>query len=66
MRFAIPREVLLKPLQQVVSVTEKRQTMPVLANVFIQVSAGELILTATDTELEMQGRIPAQVVKTGK
>ena len=66
MRFAIPREVLLKPLQQVVSVTEKRQTMPVLANVYIQVLAGELILTATDTELEMQGRIPAPGSEDGE
>lgn len=66
MRFAIPREVLLKPLQQVVSVTEKRQTMPVLANVYIQVTGGELVLTATDTELEMQGRIAAPGSEDGE
>ena len=33
MRFTLQREVLLKPLQQVVNVVERRQTMPVLANV---------------------------------
>jgi len=32
MRFAIQREVLLKPLQQVVNVVERRQTLPVLGN----------------------------------
>ena len=38
MRLTLPREVLLKPLQQVVNVVERRSTMPILANLLMQVS----------------------------
>jgi len=35
MKFSISREAFLKPLQLVVSVVERRQTLPVLSNVLI-------------------------------
>ena len=35
MKFIINREEILTPLQQIVSVIEKRQTMPILSNVLI-------------------------------
>ena len=53
MQFSIQREALLKPLQQVVGVVERRQTLPVLANVLVKVAASRLSLTATDLEVEM-------------
>ena len=37
MRFSLQREVFLKPLAQVVNVVERRQTLPVLANLLVQV-----------------------------
>lgn len=57
MRFSLTREVLLKPLQQVVSVVEKRQTMPVLSNLLVSLEQGTLSLTATDLEVEMVARV---------
>lgn len=54
MRFSTQRESLLKPLQQVVGVVERRQTLPVLANLLVQVKSGRLSLTGTDLEVEMQ------------
>lgn len=56
MRFAIQREVLLKPLQQVINVVERRQTMPVLANLLVAVDAHGLSVTGSDTEVEMVAR----------
>lgn len=53
MQFSIQREALLKPLQQVVGVVERRQTLPVLANLLVKVSAGKLSFTGTDLEVEM-------------
>ena len=53
MQFSIQREALLKPLQQVVGVVERRQTLPVLANVLAKVAATRLSLSATDLEVEM-------------
>ncbi|MDH5515603.1 MAG: DNA polymerase III subunit beta, partial [Gammaproteobacteria bacterium] len=35
MKFSIQREDFLKPLQQVIGVVERRQTLPVLGNVLI-------------------------------
>lgn len=53
MRFSTQRENLLKPMQQVVGVVERRQTLPVLANLLVRVDAGKLSLTGTDLEVEM-------------
>ena len=53
MQFSIQREALLKPLQQVVGVVERRQTLPVLANVLVKVAAGKVAVSATDLEVEM-------------
>ena len=53
MQFSIQREALLKPLQQVVGVVERRQTLPVLANLLCRVSGDTVSLTGTDLEVEM-------------
>jgi len=53
MKFIINRELLLTPLQQIVNVIEKRQTMPVLANVLFNLSKNQLILTGTDLEVQI-------------
>lgn len=57
MRFSLQREVLLKPLAQVVNVVERRQTLPVLANLLVKVREGQLSLTGTDLEVELVGRV---------
>ena len=53
MKFTINREVLLAPLQQIVSVIEKRQTMPILSNVLLQLDERSLVMTGTDTEIQI-------------
>jgi len=58
MRFSLQRESLLKPLAQVVSVVERRQTLPVLANLLTRVADGQLSLTGTDCEVEMTANSP--------
>lgn len=57
MRFTLQREVLLKPLAQVVNVVERRHTLPVLANVLVRVENGLLSMTGTDMEVEMVARV---------
>jgi DNA polymerase III subunit beta len=67
MKFSAPREVLLEPLQAVIGVVERRQTMPVLANILL--SAGEdsgLSVTATDLEVELVASVDVQVEKGGE
>jgi len=53
MRFSIQRENLLKPLQQVIGAVERRQTMPILANVLIKTDSNRLTVTGTDLEVEL-------------
>lgn len=60
MKFSVARETLLKPLQLVAGVVERRQTLPVLANVLLAVDQGLLSLTGTDLEVEIVARVPLQ------
>lgn len=53
MKFSAPREVILKPLQAVIGVVERRQTMPILSNVLLSVADGTLSVTGTDLEVEL-------------
>lgn len=57
MKFTINREALLKPLQLVAGVVERRQTLPVLSNVLMVVDGDQLYLTGTDLEVELVGRV---------
>ncbi|MFF7707271.1 DNA polymerase III subunit beta [Pseudomonas sp. NPDC007930] len=57
MHFTIQREALLKPLQLVAGVVERRQTLPVLSNVLLIVEGQQLSLTGTDLEVELVGRV---------
>ena len=53
MKLSAPREALLDPLQSVIGVVERRQTMPILSNVLIVAKDGKVAITATDLEVEM-------------
>lgn len=57
MKFVISREALLRPLQLVAGVVEKRQTLPVLSNVLLEVRGQQLSLTGTDLEVELIARV---------
>jgi DNA polymerase III subunit beta len=66
MRFSLQREVLLKPLTQVVNVVERRQTLPVLANLLARVDGDQLSLTGTDLEVEMVARTRVEDAQSGE
>lgn len=55
MRFTINRESLLKPLQLVAGVVERKQAVTILSHVLLSVYNKQLQLVGTDVELEMQG-----------
>jgi len=66
MNFTIEKEVFLKGLARVQGIVEKRNTIPVLSNVLLEGTDGELCLTATDLEVGMQSTYPAKIRKPGK
>jgi DNA polymerase-3 subunit beta len=49
----IPRDALLKPLQAVSGIVERRHTLPILANVLLEQRNGQLHVTATDLEMQI-------------
>ena len=57
MKFTVSRDNLIRPLNLVAGVVERRQTLPVLANVLIQLEGKQLALTGTDLEVELIGRV---------
>lgn len=65
MKFTTSRSTLLKPIQAVIGVVERRQTMPILANVLLVVRGQELAVTATDLEVELVARVPLDKADSG-
>ena len=57
MKFTISRDALLRPLNLVAGVVERRQTLPILANVLLVLDGDRLALTGTDLEVELVGRV---------
>jgi len=53
MKITASREDLLAPLQSVIGVVERRQTMPILANVLLSARDNRLSVTGTDLEVEL-------------
>lgn len=57
MKFVISRDLILPSLQQIVSVIEKRQTMPILSNVLLWADESSLVMTGTDTEIQIVSKV---------
>ncbi len=66
MKLSAGRDVLLKPLQAVIGVVERRQTMPILSNILLVARNGELLVTATDLEVELVARADVEVETGGE
>lgn len=66
MKLSAARDVLLKPLQAVIGVVERRQTMPILSNVLLVAKDGELSVTATDLEVELVAQVEVAVESDGE
>lgn len=66
MKFETKREQLLKLLQQVIGVVERRQTLPILSNVLAVAGDQELTVTATDLEVELSARAQLAIDEPGE
>lgn len=66
MKLSAPREAFLDPLQAVIGVVERRQTMPILANVLIVARSGSVSFTATDLEVELVAKADIEADQDGE
>ena len=62
MKFDVEKSALIEPLQRVVNVLERRQTLPILSHVLIECSESGIVLVGTDQEIELSARIPIDSV----
>jgi DNA polymerase-3 subunit beta len=65
MKFSIERAALLKAVSQAQSVVERRNTIPILANVLIEAEGSDVSFRATDLDIEVVDKAPAQVERAG-
>ncbi|OIQ06486.1 MAG: DNA polymerase III subunit beta [Rhodobacteraceae bacterium CG2_30_10_405] len=65
MKISIERGALLKALAQAQSVVERRNTIPILANVLIEAEGAAVSFRATDLDIEVVDRAPAVVERAG-
>ena len=65
MKVTVERAALLKSVGHVHRVVERRNTIPILANILIRAEKGKLALKATDLDLEVIETIPAEVSPAG-
>lgn len=57
MNINIKKETLEKPLSQIIGVVEKRQTLPILGNVYLELTNSVLTLVGSDLETEITTKI---------
>ena len=65
MKLSATREQILAPLQSVIGVVERRQTMPVLSNVLLAARNNRVSVTGTDLEVELVATSDANVQQPG-
>lgn len=65
MKISIERGTLLKAVGQAQSVVERRNTIPILANVLIEAEGETVSFRATDLDIEVVDKAPAQVERAG-
>lgn len=66
MEFHVIRSELATELQLMMGIIEKKNTMPILANIYISADNNELLLKATDLEVGIITKCPAQIVVPGE
>ena len=65
MKVSIERATLLKAVSQAQSVVERRNTIPILANVLIEAEGSDVSFRATDLDIEVVDKVAAQVERAG-
>lgn len=65
MKFSIQKEDILKELQLLQGIVEKRSTMPILGNILMTVAENEVELIGTDLEVGLRTHFQADVEESG-
>ena len=65
MKFSVAKEVILDELQLLQGIVEKRNTMPILANILVTAAEDKVEMTGTDLEVGLRTHFPARTEEPG-
>jgi DNA polymerase III subunit beta len=65
MELVVRKNELLRELQLFQGIVERKNTIPILANILIEADGNEVRMLATDLEVALRSRCPASVAKSG-
>jgi len=65
MKFSVAKEVILDELQLLQGIVEKRNTMPILANILVSVGEDKVDMTGTDLEVGLRTHFPVKAEEPG-
>ena len=63
MKLSIKKDEILKGLQRIQGVVDKKNTMPILANMLLLADGKGVEIVATDLEIGLRGRYAAEVTR---
>lgn len=63
--LTISKQQMLTPLLMVAGAVDKKQSLPILSNILLQLSAQQFALTATDLEIQITAVVPCSSNMTG-
>tara|TARA_B100000575_G_C23118228_1_gene646710 strand:- start:694 stop:1788 length:1095 start_codon:yes stop_codon:yes gene_type:complete len=66
MKFSVEKEDIIHQLQSLAAVADKKQTLPILSNVYMRCENNKLVLKSTDLEVELEFNCPANTVQEGE
>ena len=65
MKFKIQRSIFFKSLSHLQGIVDKRNSLPILANILIEAKNDKLILSSTDMDISIVEKINCQVLEDG-
>ena len=66
MEFRIKKDIFLNALFKIQGIVDKKHTVPILSNVYIEAFENKIILSATDLEIGLKTSLECEVIKSGK
>ena len=66
MKFSINKDEIIHQLQSLAAVADKKQTLPILSNIYLKCSGDELTLKSTDLEVELEFKLTTQNSEDGE
>jgi len=66
MEFKIQKDIFLNGLFKIQGIVDKKHTVPILSNVYIEADKDKVTLSATDLEIGIKTSFKCEVIKNGK